>query len=61
MQHLKRRHKKKRRSPRFKKEKPKESANKSMNKTVSQRTGGLVVHQTMNSNMSGGTPGCLRR
>jgi hypothetical protein len=39
-QHLKRRHKKKQRNPRLKnKRSPKESANKSKKRTVSQRTG----------------------
>jgi hypothetical protein len=41
MQHLKRRHKKKQRSPRLKnKRSPKESAKKSKRRAVSQRTGG---------------------
>jgi hypothetical protein len=61
MQHLKRRHKKKHRSPRLKnKRSPKESVKTSKKMAISQR---LVVHGTVNTicsmctGLSGGTPG----
>jgi hypothetical protein len=59
MQHLKRRHKKKHRSPRLKnKRSPKELAKKSKRRVVSQR---LVAHRTVNSNCPVGQPDSLCR